>query len=109
MTRNTFSFYDSLRLAYELFTDYYECLRVLYEFIVGSVTMALRILTSYYEHFTCCYEYNTYTLRMLTYFWYNCNLFLSYVSLDVSCQLSNDDTLRFAGFIYLLAENRKDS
>ncbi|CAM1311333.1 Uncharacterised protein r2_g2171 [Pycnogonum litorale] len=25
------------------------------------------------------------------------------------CQLSNDDTLRFAGFIYFLAKNRKDS
>ena len=63
MTRNTCSFYDSLRLVYELFTDYYECLRVLYDFI-GVV---LRILTSYYEHFTCYYEYIMYTLRMLTY------------------------------------------
>ena len=45
MTRNTFFFYDSLRLAYELFTDYYECLRVLYDFI-GIV---LRIVTDCYE------------------------------------------------------------
>ena len=104
MTRNTFSFYDSLRLAYELFTDYYECLRVLYDFI-GVV---LRILTSYYVYFT--YAYVLFTIwGNCRIFWYNCNLFLSYVSLDVSCQLSNDDTLRFAGFIYLLAENRKDS
>ena len=42
--------YDSLRLVYGLFTDYYECLRVV-------ITMALRIVTSYYEHFTCSYEY----------------------------------------------------
>ena len=79
----------------------------------------LRVITSALRVVTSTLRIDTYTLHILTY----CLRFgeiveivgitaicFSHMPCCLSgCQLSNDDTLRFAGFIYLLAKNRKDS
>ena len=87
------------------------CLR----FHSGRVKMALPIVTSYYVHFTRSYEYFTNRYVYFT----NCLQFGERYKTTIcfshmpccrsGCQLSNDGTLNFVGYIYILVENRKDS
>ena len=88
----------SLGSRCDCFTDCYELLRVLYELI--------RILFTYsYVLFTIWGKVQKLQNRTLHF-----QLYRSHIS---ACLLYNidkhDDTLRFAGFIYFLAKNRKDS